>query len=182
MSIKEKIKLDNFINLPKIMKLNGYLLKLTGITSTDLDGFYNKELHIIRYIICITHFFLVSLGLLIGLFIDINDSLFHSIDNEFLPKNSRILSAVALIIIFLPISVRFDYLNYEWHHHMECYKVFYFMQKDEKEKVGLTEKNYKKFLILAKLIEVTLQLGIIFMSFVVTLFYCISQSDQTNYY
>ena len=45
------------------------------------------------------------------------------------------------------------------------------MQEDEKEKVGLSNKNYKKFSILAKLIEVTLQLGIIFMSFVATLIY-----------
>ena len=112
MAIKDKIKLDNFTNLPK-MKLDGYLLKLTGITSTNLTGFFHGELHIIRYIICVVHFFLMSIGFSIGLLVDINDYVFNLINIEFIPKNSRILFVVALIIIFLAISVRFDFLIYE---------------------------------------------------------------------
>ena len=90
-----------------------------------------------------------------------NDSLYSLVDNEFMPKNTRLLLVVALVFMLLTISFRFDVLINEWHNHLIGLKFAYYLQENVDLKHGLTSTNHFKLSMLTKLVEIGLKLGII---------------------
>lgn len=87
-----KKKIEEFIDLPKSIKFMSDLIGTFWLASTDVYGIYHGELHIVKYIICVIHVILMSLGLSIMLVFNLNDSLWKLIVSESFPKNTKIIN------------------------------------------------------------------------------------------
>ena len=73
------------------------------------------------------------------------DSLYNSIDNEYLPKDTKILLVASLVLIFNAIICRLDIIIDEWKNHLSFFKFFRYLQEDLKSKHGLTQKIIKNY-------------------------------------
>ena len=152
-------KLIDFISISKVMKSIGQLLKSSYFTSVDITEIYLGQINIIRYIINWIHFILINFCAILMVSFISNDSLYSLVDNEFMPKNTRLLLVVALVFMLLTISFRFDVLIDEWRNHLIGFKFLYYLQENVDLKHGLTSTNHFKLSILAKLMEIGLKLG-----------------------
>ena len=154
-------KLIDFISISKVMKSIGELLKSSYFTSVDITEIYLGQINIISYIINWIHFILINFGAILMISFIFNDSLYSLVDNEFMPKNARLILVVGLMFILLTISFRFDILINEWRNHLIGLKFLYYLQENVDLKHGLTSTNHFKLSMLAKLMEIGLKLGII---------------------
>ena len=87
-------KFTEFIDLSKIIKSIGYVMKKSHLFSVDFTEIYSGEMNIIRYSINWVHFILINIGFLILSGFLINDNLYSLIDSELLPKNMKSILAV----------------------------------------------------------------------------------------
>ena len=89
------------------------------------------------------------------------DYAFSLIDNEFLPKNTKIIIRFLVFVIILAIAIRNDVLIGEWTRSILVYRYFYYLQHEIRSKHGLTKANYKKLSILARITEFLILKGCI---------------------
>ena len=146
-------KLIEFIDLSKVIKSAGYLIKKSYFFSVDFTEIYSGHMNIIRYLINWIHFILINCCFLIILTFIVNDNLYSLIDNEFLSKNAKSIFVAALLCLTLTISFRFDVLINEWNHHLKGLKFIYYLQENLELKHGLTKRNKFKLSLLTKFIE-----------------------------
>ena len=153
------LKLDNLIDLASSLKSLSYWMVKTNLVSVDFTEINEGQLNIIRYLICLLQFFLMIIGFMVLSSLALFDSLYILIDNEYFPRKMKILIVLALLLLLLSIVCRFDFLKGEWKMHLSFYKFHYYLQEDIKSKHGLTEENYKKLSILAKITEIVFLKG-----------------------
>ena len=154
-------KLIDFISISKVMKSIGQLLKSSYFTSVDITEIYLGQINIIRYIINWIHFILINFGAILIISLIFNDSLYSLVDNEFWPKNTRLILVVGLVFVLLTISFRFDVLINELYDHLIGFKFLYYLQENVDLKHGLTSTNHFKLSMLAKLVKISFKLGMV---------------------
>ena len=152
-------KFIDFISISKVVKSISQLAKSSYFTSVDINGIYLGRINIIRYIINWIYFVLISFGAISMISFIFNDSLYSSVDNEFMPKNARSVLVVGLVFMMLTISFRFDVLINEWRDHLIGFKFLYYLQENIELKHGLTSTNHFKLSMLTKLVEIGFKLG-----------------------
>ena len=162
---------DEFIDLSKTIDQTNYWIKKSQIISVDFTQLYFGKFISIRYWICCIHFITMICGLISCILVFSNDWVFNLIDNEYLPKNFRKLILGGILLLIITISFRFDLLLAEWNGNIFVFKMFYCLEQDIKSKHGLTDENYKKFSILAKLLVVCFKIGSPFVIVFVSLYY-----------
>lgn len=179
------IKLMESINLSNTIKLIGDLFKKTLITSVNFNGLYHEEFNFYKYLICYLNLLIMIIGFLL-IFLIINfDPLFHLIDNQFLPKDAKILLVALLVLIFHSIAFRIDVIADEWKNHLSFFKIFYYLQEDIKSRHGLTEENYKKISILSNFLNIMLIKGsipAIALSLILVVIYIAIRANKLPFY
>ena len=135
------------------------MIMKTQYSSVDFTGWYHDQFNLKKYLICLFHLIMLCSCLFLGfLFIQI-DWLFHLVDNDFLPKNSKLLLLTGLIILVLTIAIRFDVFMGEWTRIILVYRYFYYLEHDIRSKHGLTKYSYKKLSTLARITELIILKG-----------------------
>ena len=166
---KFKQKFENFIDLSTTIKNIGKWITNWHLTSVDFTGILLNEFNTKKYCFNCIHFGLYNIcNVFLILFICI-DSLWQLVDNQFLPRNTRILLILAEAVGLITASLRFDVLYDEWHNHLRIFKFAYYLQENRQLKDGLNKRNHFKLSTFTKLIEilivkiyqVVLDLGII---------------------
>lgn len=143
-------------DLNKTIKLVGYLIKLTQLTSVDLTEIYLGKFNFIRYLMCWFQFLVLNVSLVCLIIIINNDWFFAFFDNEYFPKNIKPILISLGLIVGLSISIRFDILMAEKNGLISEHKVFYYLQENIRSHHGLTDKNYEKLSIVAKFVKAVL--------------------------
>lgn len=151
-----KKKIEEFIDLPKSIRFIGNLIVKFWLASIDIKGIYHGEVHIVKYTICLIHLILMILGLSTMLAFNLKDSLWQLIVSESFPKNTRIINLFLNLFLFVSIFVRIDVLIDDWKNHLKFFRFSYFGMIGDREKFGLTKRNYKKIGILARFLEIVL--------------------------
>lgn len=148
-----------FIDLSKTIKILGRWIVRCSLSSVDVTGIYYGHLHIIRYLICLFYLLSMITWFFVLLAFIVNDFLFSLIDNEYFPKNTRVLLITALAFLLLVIAVRIDTAIDEWYNHLRFFKFAYYAQENRIDKVGLTKHNYFKISVFAKLCQIIVIYG-----------------------
>ena len=150
---------NQFYNVSRTIEFINYMIMKTQYSSVDFTGWYCDEFNLKRYLICLFHLIMLSICLFLGwLFIQI-DYFFNLIDNDFLPKNIKLLLATGIFILMLTIAIRFDVFMGEWTRIILVYRYFYYLEHDIRLEHGLTKHNYKKLSTLARIVEVVILKG-----------------------
>ena len=124
------------------------------VRSSDVD-----QDSYLRYLMCCLNLFMMIIGFILMFLIIYFDSIFNLIDNEFLPKHTKIILFASLVLIFNSIIRPLDIIINEWKNHLSFLKIFRHLQENNKSKHGLTRKNYKKLSILSNLVNLMLIRG-----------------------
>ena len=118
------------------------------VRSSDVD-----QDSYLRYLMCCLNLFMMIIGFILMFLIIYFDSLFNLIDNEYLPKHTKIILFASLVLIFNSIICRLDVIIEEWKNHLSFLKFFRHLQENNKSKHGLTQKNHKKLSLLSNLVN-----------------------------
>lgn len=148
-----------FVDLPKTVEFFGNFMKFINLISVDFTELHLNEFNLKRYLLNLLHFTILVSTFLIVLLLTNCNSLFILIDNQYFPKNIKVLSNGIMILAIMSISIRFDYLIAEWNKRLAIYKFYYYIESEIKtkhgfKKHGLTNQNYEKLSVLAKFIEI----------------------------
>ena len=139
---KIKSKLSKSVDLSKSVQLIGYLIKTTQLTSVDFTEIYHGKVNPKRYLMCILHFVMNCLGIIIGFIV--NYPLYHLIENEYFPKNFQKLLLFGLIDMIMSSSMRMDMIFDEWKNRLSIFKFCYYIQNNIKSKHRLNKSNHRK--------------------------------------
>lgn len=145
---------ENYINVSKTIKKVGKWLTAWRFTSVDVTGIYHNQFNKERYIKNCIHFIILSIIFSVTTLIISNDSLWHLIDNQYLPRHTRVLTIAALAFAIVTLSLRFDVLISERNNHLKFFKFAYYLQENDKWRHGLTNHNLFKISIFTKTIEI----------------------------
>ena len=172
---------QRLIDLPKTIRILGRWIIRCSLASVDITGIYYGQLHIIRYLICLCYLLIVIVWFFVMLGFITNDFLFSLIDNEYFPKNTRVLFIAALAFLLLVSAIRFDAVIDEWYNHLRFFKFAYYAQENQMDKLGLTKQNYFKISVFAKVCQIIVIYGytLIFGScFVSVIIYIVIHSNR----
>ena len=133
-------ELIELINLSNTIELIGNLYKNSLVTSVNFNDIYHDEFNFKRYLMCCLNLFMMIIGFILMFLIIYFDSLFNLIDNEYLPKHTKIILFASLVLIFYSIICRLDVIIEEWKNHLSFLKFFRHLQEN-KSKHGLTQKK-----------------------------------------
>ena len=111
-------ELIELINLSNTIELIGNLCKKSLMSWVNLNGVYHNEFNFVRYLICCINLFIMIIGFMLMFLIIYFDSLYNLIDNEYLPKHTKIILFAWLVLIFNSIICRLDIIIDEWKNHV----------------------------------------------------------------
>ena len=101
---KIKKNLDELINLSKTMERGSQWIRKTYITCVDLTELYHGKLNFSRYCIEWSQLFMIVCGLIANILTITNHWVYdYFVDNEFLPKNFKIIILFATLILIIAI-------------------------------------------------------------------------------
>ena len=109
------IKLFNIeINIKKSLKLLNNCSKIAFFASVSFMEIQFSPFNMAKYIICVFHLITLIIITLIAILFIKYDSIFSLIDNEFLPKYTRNILMVGVVLLIMAIACRIDILISEW--------------------------------------------------------------------
>ena len=122
------------------------------VSSIGPDDIYNDIKHPKRFKLCIFICILMWLTTFWHILFMTSNYLFELKYNPFLPDNRRTCSLVVVIILFLVSVIKTDIVFGEMKNNLEAFKVYHGLATNDKLKHRLTDKNYKRMQIWARII------------------------------